>query len=133
MRYISLLLFCAIFLSYAQAPDYRPAFDKSDAKGRVNIHANPWFPMNKQPMHDLGGPNTAWIHHTGENLWGQGVKLCEEYGVNDWDVEINEPTGWIGTYKTMLKEAVAVGSKIQFGLFFGCYSKTPEATATGLI
>ena len=125
------VLLCGIV--FCDAPDFRPKFDKSDVKGNVYVQVNPWFPMNKAPIHALGGPNTAWLHHEGKNLWGQGMKLCDEYGVNGWDVETTEPgPSWIMTYKRMLEEADAVGAKLKLGIFLGCTSKTPEEAIVGI-
>ena len=131
-RFLAIVvLLCGIV--FGDAPDFRPKFDKSDVKGKVYIQVNPWFPMNKAPIHALGGPNTAWLHHVGENLWGQGMKLCDEYGVDGWDVETSEPgPSWIMTYKRMLDEAEAVGAKLKLGIFLGCTSKTPEEAVVGL-
>ena len=74
------ILLCGLL--FGEAPDYRPRFDKSDAKGKVYVQVNPWFPLNKAPSHALGGPNTAWMHHEGVNIWGQGMKVCDEYGID---------------------------------------------------
>ena len=61
--------FCAA--AFADAPDFRPAFDKSDYKGNVAIQANPWFPLYKPPMHALGGPNTAYLKPKTADWWGE--------------------------------------------------------------
>ena len=34
--------------------DQRPPLDKSDFRKTVWSQVNPWFPFNKQPVHDLG-------------------------------------------------------------------------------
>lgn len=120
-----LTLFSSLCLP-AAPEDTRPPLNKTDHKKTVWAQVNPWFPMNKQPVHDYGGPNIAWIHHEGENIWGQGMKLCEKYGLDGWYLEINEPGGWIATYQKLLKEAEAVGAKTRIGLFYGFYSKTAE-------
>ena len=112
--------------------DQRPPLDKSDYPKIVWSQVNPWFPFNKQPVHDLGGPNVAYRQFTGKNIWGQGFKLLDEYGLDALQVEVNEPAGWLETYRTMLNEAKALGSKIKLALFFGCYSKTPEKTLENL-
>ncbi|MBO4649412.1 MAG: hypothetical protein J5806_14785 [Lentisphaeria bacterium] len=108
--------------------DQRPPLDKSSYRKTVWSQVNPWFPFNKQPVHDLGGPNIAFRQFTGKNIWGQGFKLLDEYGLDGLQVEVNEPAGWLDTYRNMLNDAKALGSRIKLGLFFGCYSKTPEKT-----
>ena len=108
--------------------DQRPPLDKSDFRKTVWSQVNPWFPFNKQPVHDLGGPNVAYRQFTGKNIWGQGFKLLDEYGLDGLQVEVNEPAGWLDTYLAMLNQAKAVGSKIKLALFFGCHSKTAEKT-----
>lgn len=130
--YIAIIaLICGIVL--AEAPDFRPKFDKSDAKGKVYVQVNPWFPMNKAPIHELGGPNTAWMQHNGKYVWGQGMKVCDEYGIDGWDMEVSEPgPSWISTFKTLLEEAEAVDAKLKIGLFMGFNSKTPEDAIKGL-
>ncbi len=126
------LLFAALLLlggSLAGAEkgrDLRPPFDKSGYKNLLTVQVNPWFPMNKERIHALGGPNYAYKQYTHENVWAQGMKVSEEYGIDVWQLEINEPGGWMGTYKTMLQEAKATGAKTKLQMFFGFYSKTPE-------
>ena len=136
MRFKSLIFILAATLPlilFSEIKDYRRPLNKDNHKKTVWAQVNPWFPMNKAAVHDYGGPNIAWIRHEGENIWGQGLKLCEEYGLNGWYVECNEPSGWGPTYKKILKEAETVGSNVKVALFYGFYSKTPEESIKGAI
>ena len=117
----------------SEVKDYRKPLKKETHKKTVWAQVNPWFPMNKFPIHDYGGPNVSWIRHEGENIWGQGLKICEKYGLDGWYVECNEPGGWGPTYKKILEEASAVGSNVKIALFYGFYSKTPEESVKGAI
>ena len=89
----------------AGTPDFRPPFDKGDYRGTVAIQANPWFPLYKPPMHALGGPNTAYLKPKTADWWGEGMKLCREYGVTMLTPEINEPSAWTGCWRAMLDSA----------------------------
>ena len=131
-RYTALLAMLPLML-FSEIRDYRKPVKKENHKKTVWAQVNPWFPMNKAPVHDYGGPNISWIRHVGDNIWGQGLKLCEEYGLNGWYVECNEPSGWGPTYKKILKEAEAAGSNVKVALFYGFYSKTPEDSVKGAI
>ena len=115
----------------AAPKDCRPKFDKSDAIGNVTSQANPWFPFNKERLHALGGPNFAHKYFTGKNIWGQGLKLMDQYGFDALFVEINEG-GWYHTYVKMLKEAKEEKAKIKLGMFVGSWTKNPKATLKNL-
>ena len=118
--------------AFADAPDFRPAFDKSDYKGTVAIQANPWFPLYKPPMHALGGPNTAYLKPKTADWWGEGMKLCREYGVTMFTPEINEPSAWTGCWRAMLDSARSNGCPVKVGMFFGMYSKDKDAVIASM-
>ena len=118
--------------SAADAPDFRPAFDKSDYKGNVAIQANPWFPLYKSPMHALGGPNMAYLKPKTADWWGEGMKLCREYGVTMMTPEINEPSAWSGCWRDMLNAARTNGCPVKVGMFFGMYSKDKDAVIASM-
>ncbi|MBR2440176.1 MAG: hypothetical protein IKB25_08290 [Lentisphaeria bacterium] len=115
----------------AAVKDMRPKFDKSGAKGNVTSQANPWFPFNKERIHALGGPNYAHKAFVGKNIWGQGLKLMDEYGFDALYVEINDG-GWYHTYVRMLKEAKEEGAKIKLGMFVGTWNKNHKAVLNNL-
>lgn len=120
-------IFIMIYSLYAEdINDFRPPLDKKGYERTVWSQVNPWFPMNKARIHSYGGPNFSHKLFRGPDIWGQGMKVCDQYGLNGWQVEINEPNGWINTYRKMLEEAEKVHAKQKLGMFFGFYSKTPE-------
>ncbi len=127
------VLFSAVGFVAEAGEDLRPPLDKSDYQKTVWSHVNPWFPFDKNPIYDLGGPNVAWQKYYGDNIWGQGFLLLDEYGLDGLQVEINEPASWGGHYRAMLNEAKAVGSKIRLGMFFGCYSEKAEQSLENMI
>lgn len=127
---VLLLLSAGFALAASCAEDFRPSFDKSDYKGRVGIQLNPWFPLNKPPIHALGGPNRAYVHHEGTDIWRQGMELCAEYGVNLWVPEINEPTAWTGVWRQLLDAAGTNNPPIKVGMFFGMYSGGKDVKET---
>ena len=116
----------------ADAPDFRPPFDKGDYRGTVAIQANPWFPLYKPPMHALGGPNTAYLKPKTADWWGEGMKLCREYGVTMLTPEINEPSAWTGCWRAMLDSAKKNGVPVKIGMFFGMYSKDKDAVIASM-
>ena len=112
----------------ASAPDFRPPFDKSDYCGTVVAHVNPWFPLDKPSEDAVGGPDIPWVRFT-HDAWRRGMELCAEYGLTAFNVEINEPTDWSGVCRTLLDAAGKSDNKnLKVGMFFGFYSKTPEAS-----
>ncbi len=117
---------------FAAPPDFRPPFDKSDYKGTVAIQANPWFPLYKSPMHALGGPNTQYMKPKTADWWGEGMKLCREYGVTMLTPEINEPSAWTGCWRSMLDSARKNGVPVKIGMFFGMYSKGKDAVIASM-
>ena len=80
-RMIFVLACICALQAFGGAPDFRPPFDKRDYKGTVGVQVNPWFPLNKAPSHALGGPNMAYLKPKTADWWGEGMKLCREYGV----------------------------------------------------
>lgn len=117
---------------YAKNADFRPKFDKKDVKGVVAAHVNPWFPFNKPRIHSLGGPNYAQKVFEGTNVWGQGFKLLENYGLDVAYIEINDGA-WYNTFVKILKEAGELNLKTKFGMFVGTSQKTPEALLKRLL
>ena len=104
--FVAAIASVAAVLSDAKTVDLRPAFDKSDYLGHVGIHVNPWFPLDKHPMHALGGPNTPWKRYEGEYIWAQGMRDLYEYGVDVWSLETDTP-GFISDVTRMLYDGVA--------------------------
>ena len=125
------IIIAAAVLSAAVATgeDFRPPFDKSDYKGTVAVQVNPWFPLNKPPKHALGGPNVAYMRNLD---WRKGMELCAEYGVNAFVPEINEPSAWSGVWRELLDTAPKCKSGMKVGMFFGFYSKTPDAAIASM-
>ena len=134
---LKMLALSAVFLlglmpdAKGAAKDYRPKFDKSEAKGYVTSLANPWFPFNKERLHALGGPNYAHKEFTGKNIWGQGLKLMDQYGFDALFVEINDG-GWYHTYVRMLKEAKEEKAQIKLGMFVGTWNKDHKVVLKNL-
>ena len=134
---LKMLALSAVFLlglmpdAKGAAKDYRPKFDKSGAKGYVTSQANPWFPFNKERLHALGGPNYAHKEFTGKNIWGQGLKLMDQYGFDALFVEINDG-GWYHTYVRMLKEAKEEKAQIKLGMFVGTWNKDHKVVLKNL-
>ena len=119
-------------LTSAAAPDFRPPFDKSDYKGNVSVHVNPWFPLDKAGVDAFGGPNIPWIRYT-EDAWRRGMELCAEYGVTSFLPEMNEPTANSGCVRTLLDGAASSrNANIKVGMFFGFYSKTADGTIAAM-
>ena len=116
---------CALFALQAFAvADHRPKFDKSDYCGTIGVQLNPWFPLNKPPLHGNGGPNRAWRHYEGKDIWAQGMRDLLPYGITMWEPEINEPTAWVGVWDELLNQVASNGVPVKVGMFFGLYSKT---------
>ena len=126
MRMLGAWVAVSLVCATACGEDYRPKFDKSDYRGSVGVHLNPWFPLNKAPVHALGGPNRTWKHYEGPNLWAQGMKDILPYGVTMWEPELNEPTSWIGTWKDLIDQATSNDVPVKIGMFFGLFSKTQD-------
>ena len=131
MKLIPIVLLAATSAS-AAAPDFRPPFDKSDYKGSVSVQANPWFPLNKPAQNAYGGPNRTWKHYEGANLWAQGMKDIEPYGVTGWVPEINEPQAWTGCWYGMIDDAKKKEAPAKVGMFFGIYSKTMDESVAAM-
>ena len=127
------LIGVALFACVASAAeDFRPKFDKSDYRGTVGVHVNPWFPLNKPPIHALGGPNRAWKHYEGKDIWAQGMRDILPYGVAMWELEINEPASWAEVWSDMLRQAASNNVPVKVGMFFGFYSKTQDESFAAL-
>ena len=128
MRSVIVAAVLAVYAA-ANAEDMRPSFDKSDYKGTVAVQVNPWFPLNKPPKHALGGPNIAYRRDLD---WRKGMELCAEYGVNAFVPEINEPSAWTGVWRELLDAAPNCKSDMKVGMFFGFYSKSPDAAIASM-
>ena len=104
------------------AEDLRPPFDKSDYKGTVVVHVNPWFPLDKPGGTDaFGGPNIPWVRFT-HDAWKNGMELCSRYGVKAFSVEINEPNAWTGQWRELLDAAAKIDDpEVKVGMFFGFF------------
>ena len=87
-------------------------------KGNITTQANPWFPFNKPRIHALGGPNYAMKEFTGNNIWGQGLKIMQDYGFDAVYIEINDGA-WYHTLVAVLKQAKEMNLKIKLGMFVG--------------
>ena len=135
LKKISLLAaaLSAVFSLTAQTKDFRPKFDKSGMKGNITTQANPWFPFNKPRIHALGGPNYAAKEFIGNNVWGQGLEVMQNYGFDVVYIEINDGA-WYHTLVAALKQAKEMNLKIKLGMFVGIYNhKNPDKTAEKLI
>lgn len=122
---MSIACLCA-FVETCAAPDHRPPFDKSDWKKTVSVQVNPWFGLDKAPVHAKGGPNVQWVRPRHGDPWGEGMLLTKKYGIDVWTLEINEPGGWTGVWRELLDAAERTKSGTRIGMFFGMRSKTPE-------
>ncbi|MBQ3343214.1 MAG: hypothetical protein IJG84_15050 [Kiritimatiellae bacterium] len=106
------------------AEDWRPPFDKSDWLGRVNVQVNPWFGLDKQPLHAKGGPNAPWTRPSGVDPWEAGMALTERYGVDTWSVELSGNGGWAGTYRALLDASARRGGRTKIAIFFNVHAKS---------
>ena len=129
-----ILSFCTVLQAQTKSPDHRPAFDKSSVKGYITSQANPWFPLNKQRQHVLGGPNFGMKDLSGiQNHWAAGFRILEEMGVDVVYLEINDGA-WYKTHMSILKQLKAANLKIKLGIFAGLHHQnTPEGCAKRLI
>jgi len=109
----------------ANAPDFRPPFDKSDYRGNVSVQVNPWFPLDKPAADAYGGPNIPWIRFQ-DDAWYRGMELCAEYGVTAFVPEINEPSSWSGVWRKLLDAPAGRAKGVKVGMFFGFWSKTAD-------
>lgn len=114
------------------AADVRPEFDKSDYRGTVSVHMNPWFPLDKPTVDAFGGPNVPWIRCRGEDPLVAGIRLCAEYGVTAILPEGHEPNGCSSTYRALLKAAEKSGTDMKIGMFYGFFSKDADTSLAAM-
>ena len=110
--------------SFAAAPDYRPAFDKTSYKGTVWTQVNPWWFPSKQRVDDSGGPNYARMKHPGEKQWGSAMTDSYHYGKVNWQVELHvSAPGFANGMKHMMQQAKSSGLDVKFSVFLVYYGR----------
>lgn len=110
--------------SFAAAPDYRPAFDKTSYKGTVWTQVNPWWIPSKQRVDDSGGPNYARMKHPGEKQWGSAMTDSYHYGKVNWQVELHvSAPGFANGMKHMMQQAKSSGLDVKFSVFLVYYGR----------
>ena len=123
-------MFCLLFAAMLSVTP----LDKADYRKTCWAQANPWFPFDMAPRHDLGGADVPWRRYAGENAWADGFRLVAEYGVNGIQLEVNEPSGGAGdVYRKILDQARHVSPDFRIALFCGFYSKTPQEAVANMM
>lgn len=110
--------------SFAAAPDYRPAFDKTSYKGTVWTQVNPWWLPSKQRVDDSGGPNYARMKHPKEKQWEAPWADSYRYGKVNWQVELHvSAPGFANGMKHMMQQAKSSGLDVKFSVFLVYYGR----------
>ena len=103
----SVLTTAVILSNNVAAENFRPPLDKTEIRGKVMIHANPWFLPNKHRVDAIGGPDISMHRYisgpnTSQALWCQIAKELKEYGIDGIQYEGNLEYPGVSLYKPIL-------------------------------
>ena len=107
----------------ADAPrDFRTPFNKSGHRQTAWVHANPWWPPNKDRRDARGGPDVAMRRYPdGAAMWREVAKELEFYGINGIQLESSVNAPYYNVFRAVFEGFQAAGNQRKVVFFLGMF------------
>lgn len=107
----------------ADAPkDFRTPFNKNGHRQTAWVHANPWWPPNKDRRDARGGPDVAMRRYPdGAAMWREVAKELEFYGINGIQLESSVNAPYYNVFRAVFEGFQAAGNQRKVVFFLGMF------------
>lgn len=119
---LSIMLTGSVNAADIQKNDFRLSFNKSGHWQTAWVHANPWWPPNKDRRESLGGPDVAMRRYPGgAAMWCEVAKELEVYGINGIQLESSVNAPYYNVFRAVFEGFQAAGNQRKVVFFLGMH------------